>query len=222
MRKRQKVSFKFWTWVLVTLIVIFTATYIGKQFRKEVGKRAEYYGKILATQTVNDSVSKVLDKNLKFLPIEVLKDTSGKVVSVETKVGEISKVKTEITEEIINKLTLLSKKSFDIPLGNLTGNTFLSAKGPNIKCEFIPVGSVDVKTVSKFETAGINQTRHSLLIMIDVKVMAITSFCTVTADSSSDFVLAETVIVGSVPDSYTQVLTDDKEFLGEINDYKAD
>ena len=119
------------------------------------------------------------------------------------------------------QLKELSRDSIKIPLGNLTGNGFLSARGPNIDCRFIPVGSIEIKTLSKFEACGINQTRHQIVVSVETEISAVTSFKSVRVKVPTDFVLAETVIVGSVPENYTQVLTSDRELISEINDYKA-
>ncbi len=220
MRKRQKINFKVAVCFLVFFILIAFSTYFVKQFRKEVAERAGYSAKVLALETINDSIKETL-ADTSFDLIEVNKDNMGKVVSIETKIDKIALVKTDITEKIIKKLNAYSKNSVKIPLGNMSGNAFLSAKGPMIECSFIPAGALDVKTLSKIEASGINQTRHSIVIEISVEITAITSFCRVNVSTPAEVILAETIVVGSVPESYTQVLTDDSELLGNINDYKA-
>ena len=37
-----------------------------------------------------------------------------------------------------------------------------------------------------------------------------------------DFLIAETVIVGNVPESYTHVITEDKDIVDTINDFGAE
>ncbi len=221
MRKRKKVNFRLVVIILFSLIVVFTLTYAGKILKREVSERALYLAKILATETANESVSEVLKNNPQFSPVNVLKDKDGKVVSVETMTMTINSVKTEIIKELIERLNCLSERKMNIPLGNLTGNGFLSARGPYIECRFIPVGALETKIVSNFEGVGINQTRHSLTLVITVDMMAITSFATPKVTVPFEFVLSETVIVGSVPESYTQVITENSELLGDINDYKT-
>ena len=80
---------------------------------------------------------------------------------------------------------------------------------------------MSTRILSRFESCGINQTRHQILLSVEVQAGAILSQYRVDVEVPTEYVLAETVLVGSVPDSYTHVLTDDQELLGEINDYKA-
>ncbi len=221
MRKRKRINFKLAVLILFSLIIAFVLIYAGRIFKREVSERAVYLAKILATETANESVSKTLKQNPDFSPVNVVKDAYGKVVSVETMTVRINSIKTEITKEIIERLNLLSERNMNIPLGNLTGNGLLSARGPYIKCRFIPVGALQTKTISHFENAGINQTRHNITLLISVDIMAITSFASPKVTVPFEFILSETVIVGNVPESYTQVLTENSELLGDINDYRA-
>lgn len=223
MRRKQKRKFRPGKvlFFLFLLTLLGAMAYAGHQFREEVGEMAEYRSKIAAVKIVNDSIMEVMEENPGLNLIDVVKDAQGEVVSIETNIQQISAVKTGVTDKILTKLKTLSRESIKVPLGNLSGNGFLSARGPNIDCRFIPVGAIEIKTLSKFEACGINQTRHQIVVSVETEISAITSFKSVRVKVPTDFVLAETVIVGSVPENYTQVLTSDKELISEINDYKA-
>ena len=78
-----------------------------------------------------------------------------------------------------------------------------------------------LKRSTIIKACGINQTRHQLLLSVEVQAGAILSRYQVQVDAPTEYVLAETILVGETPQNYTQVLTDSKELLGDINDYKA-
>lgn len=225
MRRKQKRKRKLrpgtFLFFLLLAMLLAAVVYAGNQFREEVGQMAEYRSKIAAVQVVNDSIMEVMEEKPGLHLLDVVKNAQGEVVSIETDIQQISAVKTGVTDKILKKLKTLSRDSIQIPLGNLTGNGFLSARGPNIDCRFIPIGSIEIKTLSKFEACGINQTRHQIVLSVETEISAITSFKSVRVKVPTDFILAETVIVGSVPENYTQVLTSDRELVSEINDYKA-
>lgn len=221
MRKRRKINFRLTAIILILLIILSLFTYAGRIFKREVSERAQYFAKMLATETANESIAEVLEKNPDFAPVDVLKDIEGKVVSVETEIVKINNVKTQIIKEVMERLNLLSERNMNIPLGNLTGSGILSARGPYIKCRFIPVGALETKIISQFENTGINQSRHNITLLISVEIMAITSFASPKVTVPFEFILSETIIVGNVPESYTQVITENSELLGDINDYKA-
>ena len=80
---------------------------------------------------------------------------------------------------------------------------------------------MNTQLISEFSEAGINQTLHRILLEVSVDVSAIIPGYTTSVDVTTNFVVAETVIVGSIPDSYTHVITGDSDLIGKINDYAA-
>ncbi|MEG2596838.1 MAG: sporulation protein YunB [Oscillospiraceae bacterium] len=206
---------------IMVAVVVFMLIYMDYRFTVAVGEMAKSRAKIEAVRLVNDSILKVMGKTPNLCLVDVVKDDAGKIVSIESNIGQISRVKTEITAEILQKMKSMPRESLRIPIGNLTGNALLSARGPAIDCRFIPTGSVLIQTISKFDSCGINQTRHQIVVSVEATVSAFTSFKNVSVTVPTEFVLAETIIVGSVPQNYTHVLTSDKEWLSQMNDYKA-
>ena len=81
---------------------------------------------------------------------------------------------------------------------------------------------MSVRIVSRFEDAGINQTRHQLILAVQTEVEAVLAGKRTEVSVPSEFVLAETVLVGQIPESYTRVLTDSRELVSELNDYAAE
>ena len=59
-------------------------------------------------------------------------------------------------------------------------------------------------TVSEFEnvfvSAGVNQTQHSVMLHLKTSVVSVLSGRRVTFDVNTSFCVAQTVIVGSVPE----------------------
>ena len=75
--------------------------------------------------------------------------------------------------------------------------------GPELKVGVLPMGAVSAEYFTEFYAAGINQTRHEIRLVVDVYVsVLLPGFSTVTKVTNRCAV-AETVIVGSVPDTYT-------------------
>lgn len=130
------------------------------------------------------------------------KDTAGRITALKTNIGEVNKLKTD-TLNIINDQILTNEHSqMGIPLGSLFLPEFLSGKGPQIPVKILSIRNSDATFESSFSQAGINQTMHQLrlCILIDVAVLVLGE--TVSFTVSSDVVIAETVIVGAVPDTF--------------------
>lgn len=132
------------------------------------------------------------------------KDLDGKITALKTNIGEVNKLKTD-TLNIINDEILSNEHSqMGIPLGSLFLPELLSGKGPEIPVKILSIRNSDANFESSFTHAGINQTMHQLkmCVLIDVSVLVLGQ--TVSFTVASDVVIAETVIVGAVPDTFLQ------------------
>lgn len=153
---------------------------------------------------INDGVSrqiaagKVAYENIVYFE----KDVSGNITALKTNIAQINLLKTE-TLDYVNE-TLLDTDNFDIgvPIGSLILPEFLSGQGPQIPVEVLSIRNSDANFHSNFTQAGINQTLHQLKMTVLVDVTVLVLGRTVDFTVSTDVIVAETVIVGRVPDTY--------------------
>ena len=127
------------------------------------------------------------------------KDSDGKIIAIKSNPYEIAHLKSSVLYAL-NK-TSLENKAFDIkiPLGTLFSSNLFIGRGPNIKIRVNPVGSFSAKTRSEFSSAGINQTKHTVCVNIKAELCVALPFGNINTSVESDVVIAETVIVGTVP-----------------------
>ena len=78
-------------------------------------------------------------------------------------------------------------------------------KGPGLPIRVVALSTTDADFYSEFTSAGINQTHQRILLEIKICMSVLTPAGTESVDVASVIVVAETVIVGSVPDSYFQL-----------------
>lgn len=132
------------------------------------------------------------------------KDVSGHITALKTNIAQTNLLKTE-TLEYVND-TLLDTDHFDIgvPIGSMIFPEFLSGKGPQIPVQIMSIRNSDAEFHSTFLEAGINQTLHQLKMTVLVDVTVLVLGKTVDFTVSSDVVVAETVIVGQVPNTFLQ------------------
>ncbi len=138
------------------------------------------------------------------------KDGEGRVTALVCDMVRANALKTRITEDIIKSLSDGRGTDIGIPLGNLIGGSILSGKGPDIPVRIISVSSVETDFKNAFSASGINQTRHRLMISVDVQVDVMVPGSVMQTEVSTTVAVAESVIVGSVPESYTYFEGDDK------------
>ena len=132
------------------------------------------------------------------------KDLDGRITALKTNMSEVNRLKTDILNLINDEILALDSSDLGIPTGSLFLPELFSGKGPTIPVRILSIRNSDANFVSSFSQAGINQTLHRLnmVVSIDVAVLVLgeTSSFTVT----SEVVVAETIIVGQVPQTYLQ------------------
>ena len=81
------------------------------------------------------------------------------------------------------------------------------------------IGSSSAEFRNQFETGGINQTRHQIILEVNVSVSILLPGFTTATTVSNAVTVAETVIVGSVPESYTYFHTTDSDYVEDAKDH---
>ena len=155
---------------------------------------------------INDAIAKQIANGIVAYDRIVYfeKDLDGKITALKTNMSEVNRLKTD-TLNIINDEILSDEHSqMGIPLGSLFLPELFSGKGPQIPVKILAIRNSDADFDSRFTHAGINQTMHQLrmCVLIDVSVLVLGE--TVSFTVQSDMVIAETIIVGAVPDTFLQ------------------
>ena len=88
--------------------------------------------------------------------------------------------------------------------GSLVFPELLSGRGPGIPVQIIAIRNSDGSFESHFSQAGINQTLHQITMEVLVDVSVLVLGRTEEFTVSSQVIVAETIIVGDVPDTYFQ------------------
>lgn len=132
------------------------------------------------------------------------KDLGGKITALKTNMSEVNRLKTDILNIINDEILALDTADIGIPIGSLVLPEFFSGKGPLIPIHILSIRNSDAVFTSNFEQAGINQTLHQLTMEVSVDVSVLVLAKTESFTVTSEVVVAETVIVGDVPQTYLQ------------------
>ena len=130
------------------------------------------------------------------------KDVNGKITALKTNIGEINRLKTDILGIINEEILALDTSDIGIPLGSLILPELLSGKGPVIPVRILSIRNSDATFSSDFSQAGINQTIHQVIMEVSVDVAILVLGETDSFTVTSQVVVAQTVIVGEVPDTF--------------------
>ena len=147
------------------------------------------------------------------------KDETGQITAVRSNMAAFNHLQADILDTILTRIDQVSARELSIPVGTLTGFSLLAGRGPRISVRMESVGSSEANFHNEFVSAGINQTKHQIILTVDVSVSILLPGFTTATKVSNSFIVAEAVIVGSVPDTYTYFATEPDTYLEDTKDY---
>ncbi len=196
-------------WVLLALIVFCGVVFIvfERKFFPTILAFVEAKVVQTATKTVNDAVRKyILSQRLTYEDlVAVHKDEKGQVVLVQADTVRLNQMAAEVAVAVEKALADLEQQRFDVPLGQLLGSQFLATYGPKMRVELVPVGAVKVDMRERFESAGINQTRHRIFLHLDTTVRIAVPLHQKETNVATEIPLVENIIVGAVPSTFVSI-----------------
>ena len=136
-------------------------------------------------------------------------DNDGRIAALSTDRSKINSLKALLNGAVNDGLDRLSEENVGISVGTLTGISLFYGTGAELMFHIEPKGKADTRLVSSFTSAGINQTMHSMILEVDAVISPMMPGFSETVEVQYDILLTQTIIVGSVPDSYSYIVLDD-------------
>lgn len=131
--------------------------------------------------------------------VSIQRDTEGAVLSVSSDVVQMNQLKTEVLRKTQESLREFEHLEVWVPIGTLLGGELFHGRGPKIPIWVTLSGTVTAEFSNTYESAGINQTRHQVLLKLNGDIYTYMTGARATMAVSSDIPVAETVIVGETP-----------------------
>ena len=174
--------------------------------------------------SANSAVVNILkNNNISYNDIVNLScNDDGYVTSLEVDIYEINYLKSHISNEISKIIDSKEFYKVRIPVGTFLGSTYTSGLGPKLNFNMQMTSTAFVDFRHEFKSAGINQVLHLVIIDIDIKGSLIINGYNKGISTKTSTIAAQTVIVGSTPDAFTNVIENEHDNTGGlINDYGA-
>ena len=199
--KRRKIKSAIVFLLIVAILIVAVASYSDSSRRVALDyANAEVFS--LTANAINDAVYTVMSELNEQDLVTVKNNSTGDVVLLQANSAVIGKVAKDTANIVEEKINSVGSIQISIPVGTLLGITFLIGKGPKIKFNLEPIGSVSCKIYSQFESAGINQTLHKIYLEITSKVDVILPDRSATVTLDTPVLLTESILVGKIPDTY--------------------
>lgn len=192
--------------VAVVLIAIIALIFFRIKYHETIRSLAETQLKNTTSDLINDAIDAQIDiGNIQYDRIVYFeKDLNGKITALKTNMSEVNRLKTSILNIINDEILAMDTTDLGIPLGSLVLPEIMSGKGPHIPIQIMSISNSDAAFDSYFTEAGINQTLQKLTMTISVDVSILVLGRTENFTVTSEVVVAETIIVGQVPDTFFQ------------------
>lgn len=195
--------------ILHLLTLLSVAAVIGfllfrYQYNDAVRELAYTQVKNTTSDLINDAIdTQIQSGNIEYDRIVYFeKDLEGRITALKTNMSEVNRLKTEILNLINDEILALDTSHMGIPLGSIILPELLSGRGPSIPLQVLSIRNSDASFHSYFTQAGINQTLQQLTMEVCVDVTVLVLGETASFTVSSQVVVAETIIVGQVPDTF--------------------
>ncbi len=128
----------------------------------------------------------------------VSRSAGGEVSAISADAAALNRLKTGVLSRL-NK-ALQGKTTLWVPLGSLTDIGVFNGRGPSVPVRIKLDGSANVSFQSELDSAGVNQSRHRVVMTVEAEVFSQSKRFPVRVKEQTSAVLAETVVVGEVPD----------------------
>ena len=201
--KRKKIKFKKLKCILLSFaaLIIATVIFCEQQLAEFKCEYIRIQAEIISVNSVCEAVNNSLKKfNYKYEDIANVKcSKDGTVQAITTDSVKINELKADIMLSVQQEIAKIYDVEIDIPLGAFTDITVLSNYGPPINVSFNLTGSFSSEIVSTFESAGINQTIHHIRLILTSKIMTTSLDYSGNMTFSTDFEIAQNIIVGVTP-----------------------
>ena len=210
MRRRRKCA-KRWAALLLALplaagIVLFAA-HLHRIFLEYAINECEDNALMEIGSLMEDEVYAHPERYTSLVQLDY--DSERHVTALRTDVVAIGRIKSRLVNGLYDRLDEFEQTVIEVPLGSVLAPRFFSGRGPSL--HFGLAGLTN-------SAAGINQTRHCILIEFHAGFRILTPFGGEDREIVSTFPVTDTVIVGTVPERYAYIGSAGEGLLGEVRD----
>ena len=168
----------------------------------------------LAVSAMNDAIMERMDDN-SYTSLITAYDNGDKVYMIQADTRQMNMLASDCCAAAQTRIAAMGEQGVSVPLGTVSGITYLSGRGPGIRVTFTPVGSVESDFDSELVSSGINQSLYRVNIRLTSTIRLIMPGVSHSIEVSAKAAIAESIIVGEVPQVYTNV-ADEEDMLNLI------
>lgn len=190
--------------IVLLMVTLLLAVFLRLKINPLVQELAQAKITDAASGVINQAVNQQIQQgNVQYDDLVTLqRDSGGSITALTTNMREMNRLKTQLLALLDDDIYNIEDDEISIPLGNLTGIQLLGGRGPDIPVKIVAVSSSDAQFQGVFQDAGINQTIHRIMMEVSLDLIILLPSGSLTDRVSTQVCVAETVLLGPVPNSY--------------------
>ena len=201
---------------LCALLLCLVLMLLERNLTRVVLTLASAKAEVLAVQALNQAAEALIADGISYDSlVHVTLGEDGSVRLLQANTAGMNSLASRASLTAQAKLEALQDQTVSVPLGSALGVTLLAGTGPRIRVHMLPVGAVVTAYETEFTSAGINQTRHRVLLTMRAQVRLVLPTGASGVEAVTQVAVAESIIVGQVPDSFVNV-GDDTDLLNLV------
>ena len=211
MFKRKKLRKPLIVVIVLVLMTIAAFIIIEINLRPLILSLAEARLRSIAAKAMNDAILKNVEEDLRYQDlVNIIMDSNGQPAMLQANTVRMNRIAAQTALTAQEYISEIGNQGITVALGTVVGGQLFSGQGPPITVQVVPAGSVVGEFVSEFESAGINQTRHRINLRLNTTVRVVFSGGGQVVQLIAETPIAESVIVGAVPDTFLSPSGDGK------------
>lgn len=202
--KPKKTEFKPIILVIISILLVFILSIIlyDKRIYPALLQVAESSIKADTVECISKTSMELFDEEFNYDEMIIIdKDNEGNINMIRANTVKLNYLTSRLSIRCNEELQKMGEVGVEVPLGWMTDNSAFYEFGPDINVKIDPIGNMKVSYESKFESAGINQTRHKIYLNVEARVRMKIPLHSKEQVVTCQIPVAETIIVGKTPNT---------------------
>ena len=195
--------------VLLIVLLSLSVALLSVNMRPAMAALAIARIRSVAARAMNDAILESMGDETNYARLIQVHESSERVYMLQANTHKMNILAADCAEAAQERIAQMGDQGISIPIGTITGISFLAGKGPSLKVTFSPAGSVQSEFNSAFASSGINQTLYRVNLLLTASVRLVMPGVSETISVRAEAAIAESIIVGDVPEVYTNVASEE-------------
>lgn len=193
------------TWLVAAAVMLCAVRLTERALRPVLAAAARYQVRSQVTAAVEQWAARDLqERGVDYSDfVTITRNEAGEITALSADMARLNLLRAELSAHLLERLED-SQLELTVPVGSLLPLEPTWARGPELHLRALALGTASAEFESEFTSAGINQTRHRLWLELSVPVTVLLPGGGEELTVDSRLCVAETVIVGRVPQTWFQ------------------